>query len=78
MRAFLLNEDNDWNGVDEFFEDGRNHHGAKANRVCGDDHEGDLPDQCDAYESIKKGGMGDRWGVFFADKSEHEIERGND
>lgn len=78
MHAFLQNEDNDWNGVDEFFEDGRNHHGAKTNRVCGDDDEGDLPYQCDADESIKKGGMGDGRRVFFANQIEHEIERSND
>ena len=78
MHAFLQNEDDDRDRVDEFFEDGGHHHGTKTNWVSGDEDEGDLPDQGDADKSIKKGWVRDGWRVFFADKIEHEIERSND
>ena len=65
-------------GVGGFFEDGGDHQGAIAGRICGDETEGDLPSQGAAYEAVIEAWVRDGWRIFLTDEVKHKIERRDD
>src|SRR5579864_2492480 len=70
-------ENHQGGGVSELLQYGRNHQQAEAQRVSGDDREGNLPGESHADEPVVKIGMGDERRRLAADEAEKEIQ-GND
>lgn len=73
--AMLRDENDDRNGVSEFFEDGGNHDGAKADGIGCDQQKRDLPDEGETGEAVIESGMRDRRRILRADALEKEVER---
>lgn len=65
-------------GINEFFQNRRQHHQAKADRIASDDQECELPGKASAEESVVEAGMRDRRRILAADGVEHEVERSED
>ena len=78
MHLSLHNEGKHRRTVTDFFEDARNHQGAKARRVRSDEDQGKLPRQGDSHESLEESRMGDgRW-IIAPDQIKHKVKRRDD
>src|ERR1700722_14897606 len=78
MEAVLQIERDQRYPVGKLFEYGREHHGAEADGIAGDDREGELPSEASADEPVVEGGVRDRRRVLAADQGEHEVEGGGE
>src|SRR5947208_7551852 len=72
------NEGKNRRAVTEFFEDARNHQGAKARRVRSDEDKGKLPRQGDPRESIEESRMDDGRCIIAPDQIKHKVKRRDD
>src|SRR5579859_2444467 len=78
MNALLEIEDEQGSSVGELFDDGRNHHQAKAHRIERDYQERKLPRQPCADEAVIEAGMGNGRRILPPDQIEHKIKRRED
>lgn len=78
MQTVLEEEGDERNAVRGFFQDAGKHQRTVTNGVRRNDAEGNLPGQGRTDEAVIERWMGERWRIFAADETEHEVKGRDD